>query len=78
MGDRDRMNGLTDYLFAMPSFSEGFGRVLDLGAEFDEYNFGETPEETDAIAIYTDFRTVGEAIMDACSRFERELERGAQ
>jgi hypothetical protein len=70
-----RMNGLTDYLFAMPTFLSGMGRSLDIGGQFDEYNFAETPEETDAIAIYTDFRAVGEDLMSACSQFERQLER---
>lgn len=70
-----RMNGLTDYFFAMPSFVSGIGRALDVGGRFDEYNFAATPEETDAIAIYTDFRAVGHDLMSACSRFEHELER---
>lgn len=70
-----RMNGLTDYFFAMPSFLSGVGRALDIGAQFDEYNFAPTLEETAAIAIYTGFRAVGTDMMSACSRFERELER---
>ena len=70
-----RMNGLTDYFFAMPSFLSGVGRALDIGGKFDEYNFAATPEETDAIAIYTSCRAIGEDMMAACARFERELER---
>jgi hypothetical protein len=72
------MNGLTDYFFAMPSFLSGIGRSLDIGGRFDEYNFAATPEETDAIAIYTDFRAVGHDLMSAYSRFERELERESE
>jgi hypothetical protein len=72
------MNGLTDHLFAMPSFLEGFGRVLDFGGEFDEYNFAETPEETDANAIYSDFRAIGEDLWAVMGRFERDLERGTR
>jgi len=70
-----RMNGLTDYFFAMPSFLSGIGRSLDVGGKFDEYNFAATPEETDAIAIYIGFRAVGKDMMSAYSRFEREFER---
>ena len=73
-----RMNGLTDHLFAMPSFAEGFARVLDIGGEFDDYNFAETPEETDANAMYADFRAVGEELMAAYVWFERDLGRGAR
>jgi len=69
------MNGLTVYFFAMPSFLSGVGRALDIGGQFDEYNFGATPEETAGIAIYMGFRAVGKDMMSACSRFERELER---
>ena len=72
------MNGLTDHLFAMPSFLEGFGRALDFGGEFDEYNFAETPEETDANAIYSDFCAVGDDMWAAIKRFESELERGTR
>jgi hypothetical protein len=75
MGIPYRMNGLTDYFFAMPSFTSGIGRALDIGGQFDEYNFAATPEETDAIAIYTGFRAIGKDMMSACSRFARELER---
>ena len=45
VSSRPQMNGLTDHLFAMPSFLEGVARVLDFGGEFDEYNFAETPED---------------------------------
>jgi len=72
------MNGLTDHLFAMPSFLEGVARVLDFGGEFDEYNFAETPEETDANAIYADLCAVGEDMWAAIHQFEQELERGAR
>ncbi len=70
-----RLNGLTDYLFAMPSFLSGVGRVLDMGAQFDEYNWSEDPDESDANAIFSDFRAVGMDLMAACSRFEDELGR---
>jgi hypothetical protein len=71
------MNGLTDYLFAMPSFWSGVGRVLDLGGQFDELNWSEDPDESDENAIFSDFRAVGIDIQSACSRFEAELRRQA-
>ncbi len=68
-----KMNGLTDYFFAMPSFWSGFGRVLDVGGQFDSYNFGDTPEETDTIAIYNGWRAVGLEMEHAIAQFESEL-----
>ena len=78
MSTKPQMNGLTDHLLAMPSLLEGVGSVLDFGGELDEYNFAETPEETDANAIYSDFCAVGEDMWAAIHQFERELERGAR
>jgi hypothetical protein len=66
------MNGLTDYLFAMPSFWSGVGRALDLGGQFDEFNWSDDPEESDANAIFSDFRAVGMDLMTACSQFESD------
>ena len=70
-----KWNGCTDYLFAMPSFFSGVGRALDIGGQFDEYNWTDDPDENDAIAIFSDWRAVGLDLIQACSRFERELER---
>ena len=75
MSKRYRMNGLTDYLFAMPTFWSGFGRALDIGAQFDEFNWCEDPAESDANAIYSDFRAVGMDIMTACPQYETEIRR---
>lgn len=72
---RYRMNGLTDYLFAMPSFWSGVGRTFDLAGNFDEFNWSEDPEESDANAIFSDFRAIGLDLQQACSRFEAELGR---
>ena len=67
------MNRLrTDFLFARPSFLSGFARVLDLFGVFDSYNQSRTPEEADAKAMYSDWRIVGQDIMDAAQHFELE------
>ena len=75
MRGRYRMNGLTDYFFAMPTFWSGMARTLDIGAQFDEFNWTEDPAEADAIAMFSDFRAVGMDIMTACSQYETELGR---
>jgi hypothetical protein len=75
MTPRYRMNGLTDYGYAMPSFLSGMARALDLGAQFTEFNWSEDPVERDEIAVFSAFRAVGLELMAACSRYESELGR---
>ena len=75
MSANHRMNGLTDYFFAMPSFWSGMGRALDFGGTFDEYNWTDDPWEDAATGMFCDFRAVGLDITAACSRFEDELGR---
>lgn len=77
MSSPEKMNGLTDHAFALPSFLSGFGSVLELGGRFEEFNWSEDPTETDANAIFSDFRAVGMDIMTACSLYEDELGRRA-
>lgn len=67
------MNRLqTDFLFGRPSFLSGVARVLDLLGVFDSYNQSRSPEEADACAMYSDWRIVGQDIMDAAERFDSE------
>ena len=75
MSARHKMNGLTDYFFALPSFWSGFGRVIEIGGSSEEYNWTEDPAEDDANAIFSDFRAVGMDIVTACSQYETELGR---
>lgn len=56
---------MTDFLFARPSFLSGMARVLDLGATFDTYNRSSTPAEADSIAIYNDFKAIGDDLRRA-------------
>lgn len=56
------MGELSTILFARPSFMEGMGRVLDLGATMQEYNVSPTPEEADEIAFQADWEAVNEDI----------------
>ncbi|MDP2983245.1 MAG: hypothetical protein Q8O92_07945 [Candidatus Latescibacter sp.] len=50
---------MTDFLFSMPSFIGGMASVLDLGSTLTVYNESPTPEMADAIAIYNDWKTIG-------------------
>lgn len=60
----------TFYLFARPSFIEGYGRLLDVGGSFNVYNESQTAEEADSIALHTDWLTVGLDIKKAIEKHE--------
>lgn len=59
----------TTFLFASPSFLSGVARVLNLGCQFDNYNESKTVEEADAVALYSDFRIVGQDLQEAMELF---------
>ena len=61
-----------DALFAMPSWLAGAARSLDVAGQFDEYNDSLSGQEADARALFSDWRTVGESIVDAVIGFRRE------
>ena len=65
-------NSYTDFLFVQPSFLSGTARVLDLGATFDSYNFSDTPEEADRLAIMSDFYTIGNDLRIAIENYANE------
>jgi hypothetical protein len=59
------MSTLSTFLFARPSFAEGFARALDIGCTLDEYNKSSTFQLADLIAMAADWRAVGEDIRAA-------------
>ncbi|TXT25738.1 MAG: hypothetical protein FD138_2919 [Planctomycetota bacterium] len=65
------MSELSTFLFAVPSFCEGMGRVLDVGDTLTEYNRSETPELADQRALRADWRAVGLDILSAVNGLER-------
>jgi hypothetical protein len=62
------------FLFADPSFISGAARVIDLWAQFDDYNRSDTPAEADAKAIAADWLVVGQDISDAAEACIAETE----
>lgn len=52
----------SDFLFAHPSFLAGLGRCLDLSGRFDFYNISPDSEIADALALYADWRAVGQEL----------------
>ncbi|MBI4257014.1 hypothetical protein HY626_03100 [Candidatus Uhrbacteria bacterium] len=66
---------VSNYLFARPSFFEGFSRTLDLTGNFDSYNESRTPEEADIRATVNDWRMVGQDISSAIQTYGKEIEK---
>ena len=56
---------VTDFLFAKPCFLYGLGRVVDLGANFDQYNRSLTPQEADQWALASDWAVVRQDLANA-------------
>lgn len=67
------MNSST-FLFAEPSFTEGIARVVDLGGALNVYNSSASPEEADWLAIFADWRAVGEDLNDRMVEFPKQQE----
>lgn len=59
------MNELSTFLFARPTFREGWGRLLDFGNTLSEYNRSATPQEADRIAITADCEVVASELLEA-------------
>lgn len=59
-------------LFAMPSFTNGAARVLDLGSTLNQYNYSASVNEADQVALSGDWNTVGNDLWKALDEFARE------
>lgn len=67
------MSEETSALFAMPSFFEGAGRILDFGDTLTEYNQSLSGDAADVWAVTRDFRAVGADLRAAVAQFAEEL-----
>lgn len=63
----------SDFLFARPSLWSGLARWLDLSGRFDFYNISPDGETADALALYADWRTVGQELRRACLHSGEEI-----
>ncbi|MFH1903424.1 MAG: hypothetical protein ABIK20_05180 [Candidatus Omnitrophota bacterium] len=62
-------------LFAKPSFCEGIARIVDFGGILNEYNISRTPEETDYLALSSDWGCVGQDIYNALLNFSKDFDK---
>ncbi len=60
----------TFYLSALPSFSEGMARVLDLGTTLEDYNDSPSPGLADYTALRNDWFAVGSDLRAALTYYE--------
>jgi hypothetical protein len=63
----------SDFLFAQPSFLSGLARWLDLSGKFDFYNISPDGETADALALYSDWRAVGQELRRACINCGKDI-----
>ncbi len=66
------MSETSTFLFAMPSFAEGAGRILDFGDTLSEFNLSLTPEQADRIAFEMDWRAISQDLRTAMMQVARE------
>lgn len=59
-------------LFARPSFAEGAGRLVDLGATMQQYNTSKTEMEADITALQNDWYAVGNDFQISIKQYEQE------
>ncbi len=62
----------SDFLFAQPGFFRGMAATLDIGATLTVFNESQSPEESDAKAIRSDWRVVGDDLRAAVRKYEEE------
>ena len=53
---------MSDFLYASPSFAAGMASVLDLGGGLFQFNESRNECEADNLALYNDFKAVGDDI----------------
>jgi hypothetical protein len=56
------------FLFAVPTWQEGVGRLVDFANNLTAYNETKEPEDADARAIAQDWRAVGDELRTAMAR----------
>ena len=66
------MGTSSDFLFANPSFLEGWARLFDFGDTLNEYNSSLSPKMADGIAMWLDWGVTGTDIAQAIANFAEE------
>jgi hypothetical protein len=72
LGEPRGGNSLTDFLFARSSWTSGLARILDIGATFDDYNFGATSAQSDWLGLVCDLEMIRRDFWVALRAFDAE------
>ncbi|MGH9422274.1 MAG: hypothetical protein ACRD3J_20015 [Thermoanaerobaculia bacterium] len=64
----------SDIFFPRATFLSGAARTFDLWGHLDTYSYSRTEAEADALALYSDWRIVGEDIFQAITDFAQHPE----
>jgi hypothetical protein len=65
----------TSMLFALPSFTSGAARAMDLGGLFDSYNTSQSDEAADRAALASDWQAVGSELKQAMSVLDKACQK---
>lgn len=60
------------YPFTSPSFLFGASRILDLGANFNKFNFKANTKDIDTLAGLSDWSIIGDDIKHTILNFDAE------
>lgn len=64
----------TFYLFNVPTFGSGLGRIMDWGQSMSEYNSSPSIEMADYLATLSDWSAVGDDLRDVMGDYESVAE----
>jgi hypothetical protein len=68
---------VSTFVFAVPTWADGAGRIMDIAGVFDDYNKVGTPEQADAFMLYLDWMAIGEDMKVAIRKALAELPQSA-
>ena len=65
---------MTDFLYARPSVLEGIGRNMDFFGSMNQYNYSQSGEEADRMAVAADWLAVFTDLQNAYNETVCQLE----
>lgn len=62
----------SSFLFCQPSFIEGIARIFDFACSLRDYNFSQSPDEADTLALSNDWNAIYEDFESAFRIIEKK------
>jgi len=63
----------TDFLVSTPNFKTGFGSVMNIAGNYYQFNQSKNGSESDALALFMDWASVGEDVREAIDEEVKDL-----